>query len=45
MGLTSDQLKALVDYLEANAIEYFLKKGQTRNWNKICHAVFRFFAH
>ena len=28
VGLTSDQLKALVDYLEANAIEYFLKKEQ-----------------
>ena len=28
VGLASDQLKALVDYLEANAIEYFLKKEQ-----------------
>ena len=28
VGLTSDQLNALVDYLEANAIEYFLKKGR-----------------
>ena len=28
VGLTADQLKALVDYLDANAIEYILKKEQ-----------------
>ena len=27
-GLTADQIKALVDYLDANAIEYLLKKEQ-----------------
>ena len=28
VGLTSGQIRALIDYLDANAIEYVLKKGQ-----------------
>ena len=28
VGLKSDQIKVLIDYLDANAIEYILKKGQ-----------------
>ena len=28
VGLKSDQIKGLIDYLDANAIEYILKKGQ-----------------
>ena len=28
VGLSAGQIKALVDYLDANAIEYILKKGQ-----------------